>query len=341
MSPSHSVTEVLPSREEILAGKLNDQNTRRVLESLHKDGIVLLQDVIDPAHLDALNVHMVKEAKLGVEAGVKMNQGAGNIQQAPPFTPTDLFFEDIYCNKILHHAVTLYLGQGAKWNLVTGNTALPRSTKRQPVHSDADFKHPDCPFYCVANIPLITSEVATGATEIWLGGQHRGNVQDQGEGVLSIRESLVEARRLVQPPIQPTVPKGSIVLRDLRLWHAGMPNPSDKFRCMIALGFAAPWYHDCTRFRVPAGTEIMSRIEEGLKGSGIIAKYREVSQNEYAASRFAFDFTFEEGKEDEEILHVNDKIARKATGMREGNGMNGNVEVNELGMLTAGVGATA
>jgi hypothetical protein len=85
----------------------------------------------------------------------------------------------------------------------------------------------------------------------------------------------------------------------------------------------------------------MSRIEEGLKGSGIIAKYREVSQNEYAASRFAFDFTFEEGKEDEEILHVNDKIARKATGMREGNGMNGNVEVNELGMLTAGVGATA
>jgi hypothetical protein len=342
MASSQQVTEVFASPEEIAAGRLNDENIRLALEGLHKDGIVLLRDVIDRSHLDALNVHMVREAKMGEEAGVKMNQGAGNIQQAPPFTPTDLFFEDVYCNKILHHAVQLYLGQGATWNLVTGNTALPQSTKRQPVHSDADFKHPDCPFYCVANIPLITSEVSTGATEIWLGGQHRGNVQDQGEGALSIREDLVEARKLVQPAVQPTVPKGSIVLRDLRLWHAGMPNPSDQYRCMIALGFAAPWYHNCTRFRVPADTEIASRIEEGLKGSGVVAKYREVPLQEYAASRFAFDFTFEEGKEGEEILHVNDKIARKSAGMMGGNGMmDGNRKVNGLGMLTTDIRAAA
>lgn len=340
MAPYQQVTEVFPSEEEIAAGKLNDANIQRVLEGMHSDGIVLLRNIVDPAHLDALNIQMVEEAQIGVAAGIPMNQGAGNIQQAPPFMPTNLFFDDIYCNKILHHAVTLYLGEGAKWNLVTGNTALPNSAKRQPVHSDADFRHPDCPFYCVANIPLITSEVATGATEIWLGGQHRGNVQDQAEGGLSIREELVEARRSIQPPVQPTVPKGSIILRDLRLWHAGMPNPSDQWRCMIALGFAAPWYHNYTRFRVPAETEIARRIDEGLSGSGILARYRQVPQEEYALSRFAFDFTFEEGEEGQEILHVNEKIARKAARIR-GEIVNGNGKVNESGMLTANVTASA
>jgi hypothetical protein len=325
MAPYQQVTEVFASKEEVAAGKLNDGNIRLVLEGLNTDGIVLLRDIIDPAHLDAL----------------KMNQGAGNIQQGPPFTPANLFFDDIYCNKILLHAVTLYIGQGATWNLVTGNTALPQSTKRQPVHSDADFKHPDCPFYCVANIPLITSEVATGATEIWLGGQHRGNVENQGDGVLSIREDLLEARRVVQPPTQPTVPKGSIVLRDLRLWHAGMPNPSDQWRCMIALGFAAPWWHVQTRFRVPADTGIASRIDENLKGTGIVAKYKEVSAQEYAGSRFAFDFTFEEGKEGEEIVHVNEKLARKATAMAANGRPNGNGMINGLGMMNNSVSLTA
>jgi hypothetical protein len=339
MAPRQQVMEVLPSKEEIADGKLNDANVRKVLEGLHMDGIVLLRDVVDPAHLDALNVHMVREAKMGVEVGVKMNQGAGNIQQAPPFTPTELFFDDIYCNRILHHAVTLYLGQGSKWDVVTGNTALPQSTKQQPVHSDADFQHPDCPFYCVANIPLITSEIATGATQIWLGGQHRGNFHDQGVTGLSVREDIVEARRLVQPPVQPTVPKGAIVLRDLRLWHAGMPNPSDKYRCMIALGFAAPWYHDCTRFRVPENTHIASRIDAGLANSGVVARYKKVSAQEYAASRFAFDFTFEEGKEGEEICHVNDKVERKATAREGPKGPN--VQFNEVGMLTSNISLAA
>ncbi|KAK5207800.1 hypothetical protein LTR47_005971 [Exophiala xenobiotica] len=331
MEHRQQVIEVFPNSEELAAGELNDANIRKVLEGLHVDGIVLLRDVIDPAHLDVLNGTMVKEAKIGVAAGVKMNQGAGNIQQAPPFTPTDLFFGDTYCNKILHQAVQLYLGPGSKWDLVTGNTALPRSTKRQPVHSDADFQHPDCPFYCVANIPLITSSVATGATEIWLGGQHRGNVHNnQGENdFASVREDHVEARKMIQPGVQPTVPKGSIVLRDLRLWHAGMPNPSDQWRCMIALGFAAPWYHDCTQFRVPAGTHIASRIEEGCKKTGIIPRYKEVPQEEYMASRFAFDFTFEEGKPGEDVLRINEKITRNAT-IRPGTERNGSSKVSQL-----------
>ncbi|KAK5445365.1 hypothetical protein LTS15_010146 [Exophiala xenobiotica] len=286
MARPQQVVEVFPSQEELAAGRLNTKNIRKVLEGLHTDGIVLLRDIINPGHLDAINVRMVKEAEDGVRAG--------------------LFFQDLYCNKIIHHAVELYLGEGATWDLVTGNTALPRSTKRQPVHSDANFQHPNCPFYCVANIPLITSEVATGATEIWLGGQHRGNIEDQaGPGELAIHPDLVAAREKVQPPIQPTVPKGSAVLRDLRLWHAGMPNPSDQWRCMIALGFSAPWYRCTNSFGIPAGSGIAEQIEDGLRDTACTAKYHEVPQQEYDGSRYALDFNFlEEEQEEEEVGDV-------------------------------------
>ncbi len=139
-------------------------------------------------------------------------------------------------------------------------------------------------FYCGVNISLTTSEVATGATEIWLGGQNRENVENQADGDLSVGGDLVEERRLIQPSTQPMGPKGSMVLRDLRLWHAGSPNPSDKWRCMIALGFTAPWWHTGNRFRIPAESEIASRIDEGLKGNGVVPMYREVSQQDYAGS---------------------------------------------------------
>lgn len=48
-----------------------------------------------------------------------------------------------------------------------------------------------------------------------------------------IRKELVEARRKLCPPVQPLLPKGSIIIRDFRLWHAGMPNRTDEPRVML------------------------------------------------------------------------------------------------------------
>lgn len=41
----------------------------------------------------------------------------------------------------------------------------------------------------------------------------------------------------IRPPVQPVVERGDIMIRDLRLWHAGMPNSSDKHRIMLGLGY--------------------------------------------------------------------------------------------------------
>lgn len=42
------------------------------------------------------------------------------------------------------------------------------------------------------------------------------------------------------------------MLRDLRTWHAGMPNESDEYRIMLAVGYQAQWWPNHTlRTKLP------------------------------------------------------------------------------------------
>lgn len=119
--------------------------------------------------------------------------------------------------------------------------------QRQPVHEDADFAHPDHPFALVVNVPLITFTPENGSTEVWLGthtpelaGLH---VQDGLHGERAsgrIKPDLLEERRKVRGPSQPVIEKGSLVVRDLRLWHAGMPNLTEEVRVMLAMSNVYP-----------------------------------------------------------------------------------------------------
>lgn len=78
-----------------------------------------------------------------------------------------------------------------------------------------------------------------GSTEIWLGTHANTTIADQ-EGLHGDRASgriktdLLEKQRAARPPCQPVVKKGSIVVRDLRLWHGGKPNLGNVPRVMLA-----------------------------------------------------------------------------------------------------------
>lgn len=125
---------------------------------------------------------------------------------------------------------------------------------RQAEHKDSAFDHPRCPYYFIANIPLCDFTVANGATEFWLGSHVQTTVADQqtagaggglfsnkpyraGEHIPWIADAAKAARRAVRPPVQPGARRGDIVIRDLRTWHAGMPNHSAEHRVMLGLGY--------------------------------------------------------------------------------------------------------
>lgn len=124
---------------------------------------------------------------------------------------------------------------------------------RQAEHKDSSFDHPRCPYYFIANIPLCDFTVENGATEFWLGSHVQTTIEDQqilekdeevsnkmykaGDRIPWISEEVKQARKAVRPPIQPEAQRGDVMIRDLRTWHAGMPNNSDKHRIMLGLGY--------------------------------------------------------------------------------------------------------
>ncbi len=241
-----------PTANEIAAGRLGSRNLEIAVRSLHEDGLVVVADVIPHKDLDHLNAKMVEDARILQARGKDMpfNYNVGNIQQDPP--PVQGYFHpSIFLNPIAGQITTAMLGPKPTWTFCSGNTALPPvegiEPQRQPVHSDADFAHPTHPFALVVNVPLIPFVPENGSTEIWL-GTHTGElsglqVQDSAHGERAsgrIKHHLLDQRKSVRGPVQPVIEKGSIVIRDLRLWHAGMPNRTDEVRCMVALSKSMP-----------------------------------------------------------------------------------------------------
>lgn len=266
---------VTPTLAELKASAYDSPNIEAALEGLHQDGFVVLKSVVDVAHIDRLNVQMSKEADDLLNNNLKpFNQGIkSNILQAPPLTDPGFLFNDVYFNPFVIQVMNAYLGARPIWNFLTGNNALPRTSGiRQPVHKDITFSHPQCPFFVIVNVPLCSFNTNTGSTEFWLGSHASTSGKDQvfttnteetapANPTVKVGEplhygyvlpELVEKRRQMRPPLQPVCEKGDIMLRDVRTWHAGMPNESDNYRVMLALGYQAQWYENHTlRVKLP------------------------------------------------------------------------------------------
>ncbi|THY25961.1 hypothetical protein D6D01_04689 [Aureobasidium pullulans] len=108
-------------------------------------------------------------------------------------------------------------------------------------------------------------------TEVWLGTHNttslaaqEGKQGDRASG--RIAKDLLEERRQQRPPSQPLVRKGSIVIRDLRLWHAGKPNFSNDIRVMLAMIHFAPWYRNAMKVEFSEDLEaVLDRDGSGLQ----------------------------------------------------------------------------
>lgn len=263
MSPPQPQVKIIElTLEELTTKKLGSHNLQAAVEALHLDGLVVLKNAVSTVHLDKLNARMVPEAKILYEQGAtSRNFGpeTGNIQQEPP-VDKDYIFEDIVANPWATEIVECMFGPNPMLRFLSANTAF-KAQGRQPVHIDVEFDMPRVPFgYCI-NINLVDTSPANGATEVWLGSHidTDSSVLDPEE--YQIRPELLEARRKISPPIQPTLPKGSLIIRDFRLWHAGMPNRTDEPRVMVVTVQFPKWYRNDTKVVLPRSLE--GKIEWG------------------------------------------------------------------------------
>ena len=96
---------------------------------------------------------------------------------------------------------------------------------------------PQPAYRLIVNIALKDVTEENGSIELWPGTHHLMS-NSVGEDI-KIDPDLVRERKSLHPPVRGNTAKGSILIRDSRLWHRGTPNDSDQPRFMIALTHGA------------------------------------------------------------------------------------------------------
>lgn len=245
------------SPDEAAGGQMRPEHVEAAVEAVENDGFVVLNAVVDTEHLDILLARMLEDLPaLVAREDAPFNWNSGNVQQDPPPFPPYLF-EDVLLNKMVLAVTSAILGRGVKNTLYSGNTALPGDS-RQPVHADIghlwprlEVAHP--PAHLVVNIPLVDVSAENGSTEIWP-GTHRDTTITAGKDI-KVPGDALRRRRAEVPPLQPVIRRGGALIRDMRLWHAGMPNRTPNPRPMIALVHVPAWLATEDSLRFPKGTE--------------------------------------------------------------------------------------
>lgn len=235
---------VKPTAEEHAQQRLSPESLKTALTAIEIDGFVVLEDVVDLGHIELIRDRMLQDVQLLINRpDAPFNWNRGNVQQDPPPFPPYIF-ADVMSNEFAIQIAREILGSGLYNAFYSGNTAMP-SDQRQPVHADTgqlwpNLKHPTPPYSLVVNLPMVDMGPENGSTEIWP-GTHVDPSVVMTNGEIKVTPEVFEARRQVAPPIQPRVKAGSILIRDIRLWHAGMPNHTQNPRPMVAMIYTVGW----------------------------------------------------------------------------------------------------
>lgn len=232
--------EIVITPAELAQEQMTAEHLAQAVKAVRVDGFVVLADVVEHAHLDQLRERMDADSQSLINARKWGGAGEipGHLQQGPPpFAP--YVFRDIVANPFAIQVTKAILGEGAYNRFYNGNANCPGSGT-QPLHGDTphlwqDMPHAHPTASLVVNVSLVDVTEENGATELWPGTHlipvNRG----------PITATLEAQRRESVPPVRANARKGSLLIRDMRLWHRGVPNYSSQVRHMIAMVHNIKW----------------------------------------------------------------------------------------------------
>jgi hypothetical protein len=204
-----------------------------VVQRLKMDGYVVLENLLPVSKIETLRDRFLELLDKRIRSG-EANRGANRYQMFLPFEPP---FSDpeLYMNETVLRILEALMGGNLICTYLASDTPAP-GAEYQRVHSDTQLLFPETslslPAYgVVLNIPLVDFTEENGPLELWPGGTHLM------PGPLAM-QTLAESMQSVR--LHPRA--GSVLLRDLRVWHRGTPNRSNESRPNLALVYTRPWY---------------------------------------------------------------------------------------------------
>ena len=224
---------MLVTQSEIDSGVLSPPNLEMALQMLRETGYVVLEKVLASDWVDSMRPVFDGELLKLAAGKAPQSHGGGSPPMEPPFLDP-LIIENPLAMQVLERVFGKlffsYLPYGC-------NTAWPGSPV-QWIHRDSKHLFPEMPVALppatlVVNIPLVDFTLQNGCTEVWPGSHL---VVDTDREIIEdpyTRWSEEKAARF--PSVRTEMPAGSVVVRDMRMLHRGMPNRTDDIRTMIAV----------------------------------------------------------------------------------------------------------
>ena len=228
------------SAAELRAQAMSEENLRIAVRTLKECGFVIIEDVVSPDWIDRICRQCDETLQRYMRAVSPEKRATMERTHTAMFPPICSPFMDSVAieNPFAVQVTEAAIGPDFFCTFYNTNTQWPHSGGQQ-VHRDFDHLFPDHPIalpiiQVIVNIPLIDFTLGNGATEVWP-GTHL--IVDE---LPNDREALEERAKYL-PSVRTTVSAGSIILRDMRTWHRGMPNETEEIRTMLAMIYDRPF----------------------------------------------------------------------------------------------------
>jgi ectoine hydroxylase-related dioxygenase (phytanoyl-CoA dioxygenase family) len=232
------------SGEEISNRTLNPETLESAVEQVRLNGYVLFEGILEPEFVDAMNkafLQALDHATKSSPEATEVNTSVFRKNRVRMDLPFEEPFIDprVITSPFVLPIVEKLIGEDCACIYLSADAPLPGSDY-QVVHSDQSAFFPEStltlpPAGIVLNIPLVDVTEENGPMEAWPGGTHL--MPENRNSAKYIQDSAE-----FMNPVRMTMPKGSLLIRDLRMWHRGTPNNSDTVRPNVALIYARPWW---------------------------------------------------------------------------------------------------
>ena len=233
--------------------KLRPQTLRVFRRQLETEGYLILDEVIASALVKKLGGSARKTLSKHISKALTQNP-IPPIHLDAQIPPEGIFLHPHLCTHPMVMQILSALGMGDDFYLwfMHANTAFP-GAGRQGIHRDLPHLFPELKGAIpgtsyVVSIPLDDFTMQNGATELWPGSHL---IQDPDR---KVRSSFSESAKIAKNPLHPIAKNfearakklksiraimkaGSILVRDMRLWHRAMPNQTSRPRTMLTLGY--------------------------------------------------------------------------------------------------------
>ena len=241
-------------------GLLSDKNLAGALRTLRDVGYVVIEDVYDAAFIDELRtaydelLDQFLEVRGGIEGINKAKKNGFGLNHIAMFLPfvSPVADAQVVANPIAVQVMAAVLGDDLTCSFYNSNTAYPGSGYQQ-IHRDTgllfgtELQVPTPPTHIVFNIPLTNFTEENGSTEVWP-GTHLIVDKEPADG------KALEERARDLASQRTNIPTGSIVIRDMRMWHRGVPNNSQEVRTMLAIVYDRGWLRTIRPVEIPRET---------------------------------------------------------------------------------------